>query len=78
MMGGRGVLHAGKKQRKGKEAVRAPAPAWAARLAPDQAALLRALRRVSGAALARPDMKLFQPLVGALTPDALLALGEPV
>lgn len=73
---GENGCHAGKKRQKGKAAAGGPPPAWAAGLAPDQAALLRALRRVAGAALARPDMKLFQPLVGALTPDALLALGE--
>ena len=51
-------------------------PPWAADLAPDLAAVMRALRAVSGAALARTDMKVFQPLIGALTPEALLALGE--
>ena len=68
-------MHAGR-GRKGKEAARLPPPAWAEQLTPDQSALLHALRRVSGAALAKPDMKLFQPLIGALTPDALLAMGE--
>ena len=37
---------------------------------------MRALHAVSGAALVCLDMKVFQPLVGALTPEALLALGE--
>ena len=68
-------MHAGKGG-KGKDAAKQPPAAWAEELTPDQAALLRALWRVSGAALARPEMKLFQPLIGTLTPDALLALGE--
>ncbi|BDA46695.1 hypothetical protein COCOBI_09-1480 [Coccomyxa sp. Obi] len=53
----------------------AEVPDWVMQLRPELAAVMRSLQRLSGAALARPDMKPFRQLLGSFTPDALLALG---
>ncbi|CAL8471311.1 g10853 [Coccomyxa elongata] len=50
-------------------------PEWAMQLRPELAAVMRSLQRLSGAALARPDMKPFRQLLGSFSPEALLALG---
>ena len=41
------------------------------------AGVLRAIQRAVGESLDAPEMSLFQPLVECLSPDALLAIGEP-
>lgn len=54
----------------------AEVPEWVLQLRPELAAVMRSLQRLSGAALARPDMKPFRQLIGSFSPDALLALGD--
>lgn len=51
-------------------------PEWAMQLRPELAAVMRSLQRLSGAALARPDMKPFRQLLGSFSPEALLAVGD--
>lgn len=51
-------------------------PEWVTQLRPELAAVMRSIQRLSGAALARPDMKPFRQLLGSFSPDALLALGD--
>ncbi|CAL5228244.1 g11342 [Coccomyxa viridis] len=54
---------------------RGPLPAWHDKLTPEMEGVLRAVRKVAGACLDAPEMSLFQPLLGSLSPDALLAVG---
>lgn len=54
-----------------------PAPGWIDHLTPEAAAMLHALRRLSGAILAQPQLEQHQQeLAGSFSPEALLALGE--
>lgn len=53
-----------------------PLPAWHDKLSPEMEGVLRAVRKVAGDCLDAPEMSLFQPLLGSLSPDALLAVGK--
>ena len=48
---------------------------WHDKLTPEMESVLRAVRKVAGDCLDAPEMALFQPLLGSLSPDALLAVG---
>ena len=54
-----------------------PLPAWHDKITPEMEGVLRAVSKVTGDCLDAPEMSLFQPLLGSLSPDALLAVGRP-
>lgn len=61
----------------GDDAESATVPEWVIHLRPEAVAVLHALRQLSGAALAQPQLDAFrEQLPGSFSPEALLALGD--